>query len=170
MLTGLILMRLALTAALCLAFVAPAVAEQWRYEGGSTPIAWFDNGAAQFQFACRGGALTMGFWVKTPDASLAKANTISVAITPDAASGSAVSQSSGTSFAQDMPLVHLDGSSVVVRGPVAQQWARIAQQARETIRVAFVRMKGSGIEAIDTNVFGAKGSKSAIAHVLEKCR
>lgn len=163
-------MRLALAAALCLVATVPVAAEQWKYEGGATPIAWFDNGEAQFQFACRGGALAMGFWVKKPDASLANASAISVAITPDAAAGSAVRQASGTSFAQDMPMVHLDGSSVIVRGPVARQWARIAQDARETIRVAFVRMGGGGVEAIDANVFGARGSKSAIGHVLEKCR
>ncbi|ODT78554.1 MAG: hypothetical protein ABS76_23705 [Pelagibacterium sp. SCN 64-44] len=163
-------MRLVLATAFCLALVVPATsAEQWRYEGGATPIAWFDNGVAQFQFACRGGSLAMGFWVKNPHASLAGAGSISIAITPDAAVGSVVSQSANTSFAQDMPLVHLDGSSVIVRGPVARQWARIAQQARETMRVAFVRMTGSGVEAVDANMFGAKGSKSAIAHVLEKC-
>ncbi len=162
-------MRLALAAVLCLALVTPAIADQWRYEGGNTPIAWFDNGDAQFQFACRGGTLTMGFWVKKPDARLGTASAISVAITPDA-TGSTVRQENGTSFAQDMPMVHLDGSSVIVRGPVARQWARIAQDARETIRVAFVRMKGSGVEAMDANVFGAKGSKTMIGHVLETCR
>lgn len=161
-------MRLLLTAALCLALVAPAAAEQWRYEGGATPIAWFDNGDAQFQFACRGEALAMGFWVKKPDASLAAAASTSIAITPDAAAGSAVA-SGNTSFAQDMPLVHLDGSSVIVRGPVARQWARIAQNARETIRVAFVRVQGSGVEALDANVFGAKGSKTMIDRVLGEC-
>lgn len=162
-------MRLALALSLCLVFSAPAAAEQWRYEGGATPIAWLDNGEAQFQFACRGGTLTMGFWVKKPDTSLGNASAISVAITPDAAAGSAVRQENGTSFAQDMPLVHLDGSSVIVRGPVARQWARIAQNARDTIRVAFVRMKGSAVEAIDANHFGARGSKSAIGHVLDHC-
>ncbi len=162
-------MRLAAIVAVTFLLSSPAMAEQWRYEGGGTPIAWFDNGDAQFQFACRGGTLTMGFWVKKPDASLGTASAMSVAITPDA-TGSAVRQENGTSFAQDMPMVHLDGSSVIVRGPVARQWARIAQDARETIRVAFVRMKGSAVEAIDANVFGARGSKSAIGHVLEKCR
>lgn len=162
-------MRMLLTAVLCLASVTPATAEQWRYEGGATPIAWFDNGDAQFQFACRGGALAMGFWVKKPDASLAAATSSSIAITPDAAAGSAVAASGNTSFAQDMPLVHLDGSSVIVRGPVARQWARIAQNARETIRVAFVRVKGSGVEALDANVFGAKGSKTMIGRVLGEC-
>ncbi len=163
-------MRIVLAAAFCLALIAPATAEQWRYEGGATPIAWFDNGAAQFQFACRGGSLTMGFWVRKPDARLAGASAISVAITPDAAAGSAVSQAGNTSFAQDMPMVHLDGSSVIVRGPVARQWARIAQQARDTIRVAFVRVKsGGGVEGIDANIFGAKGSKTMIGRVLGEC-
>ncbi len=111
----------------------------------------------------------MGFWVKKPDASLAAATSSSIAITPDAAAGSAVAASGNTSFAQDMPLVHLDGSSVIVRGPVARQWARIAQNARETIRVAFVRVKGSGVEALDANVFGAKGSKTMIGRVLGEC-
>lgn len=162
-------MRLALTAALCLAFVTPATAEQWRFEGGATPIAWFDNGAAQFQFACRGGSLAMGFWVKKPEAQVARATALSVAITPDPAPGSAVSQSPNTSFAQDMPLIHLDGSSVIVRGPVARQWARITQNARENIRVAFVLVTGSGVEGMDANVFGAKGSKTMIGKVLGEC-
>ncbi|KKB09661.1 hypothetical protein [Devosia chinhatensis] len=157
---------LAATLALC---ASPALADQWRYEGGKTPIAWFDNGDAQFQFACRGGALAMGFWVRKPDASLANANAISVAIAPDTASGSAIARSGNVSFAQDMPLVHLDGSSVVVRGPVARQWARIAQNAMDNMQVAFVRSTASGVEAIDANAFGAKGSKSTIARVLGEC-
>lgn len=162
-------MRLVIATAICLAFVAPAAAEQWRYEGGTTPIAWFDTGEAQFQFACRGGVLTMGFWVRKPDAAVAAASAISLAITPDTAAGASWSQTGGTSFAQDMPLVHLEGSSVIVRGPVARQWARIAQNARETVRVAFVRMKGSSVEAIDPTLFGAKGSKSTIERVLGQC-
>lgn len=161
-------MRLFLTTAICLALIVPAAAEQWRYEGGATPIAFIDNDGAQFQFACRGGVLAMGFWVRKPDQAIATGSSTSAAITPDAATASA-SLSGNTSFAQDMPLVHLDGSSVIVRGPVARQWARIAQNARETIRVAFVRTKGSGFEAIDPNMFSAKGSKSTIARVLEKC-
>jgi hypothetical protein len=161
-------MRLILTAAFCLALTVPASADQWRYEGGSTPIAWFDNGDAQFQFACRGGVLAMGFWVRKPDKGLSGASATSLAITPDP--GGSTTLSGNTSFAQDMPLVHLDGSSVIVRGPVARQWARIAQNAQETIRVAFVRATaGGGFDPVDPNVFGAKGSKAAIAHVLEKC-
>lgn len=162
-------MRLLLTTAICLALIAPVAAEQWRYEGGATPIAYIDNDEAQFQFACRGGVLAMGFWVRKPDKVIAAGLATSAAITPDASALSAP-LSGNTSFAQDMPLVHLDGSSVVVRGPVARQWARIAQNARETIRVAFVRPKGGGgFEAIDPNMFGARGSKSAIARVLENC-
>jgi hypothetical protein len=162
-------MRLFLTAATCVAMIAPVPAEQWRYEGGGTPIAYVDNGDAQFQFACRGGVLAMGFWVRTPDKTIAAASATSAAITPDAATASSA-LSGNTSFAQDMPLVHLDGSSVIVRGPVARQWARIAQNARETIRVAFVRSKGgSGFEAVDPNMFGATGSKSTIARVLQNC-
>ena len=30
-------------------------AAEWTYEDGSVPIAYLDNGDAQFQFACRGG-------------------------------------------------------------------------------------------------------------------
>jgi opacity protein-like surface antigen len=164
-------MRLIFAAAFSLALAAPvAAAEHWRYEGGATPIAWFDTDAAQFQFACRGGVLTMGYWVRNPDKQVAAAASISLAITPDAAKGSAVTQSSGTNFAQDMPLVHLDGSSVIVRGPVARQWAQIAQNARDTMRVAFVRTKGHGaFDALDAHVFPAKGSKTMIGKVLEKC-
>ena len=155
-------MRLALAAALCLALVTPAAAEQWQHEDGSTPTAWFDNGAAQFQFACRGGSLAMGFWVRKPAASVAGADAFSIAITPDPAPGSVLSQSADTSFAQDMPLIHLDGSAVIVRGPVARQWARIAQNARENIRVAFVRTTGSGVEEIDGRLFEEAGAKAVL--------
>ena len=162
-------MRKTLATLLCLLLSSPALAEQWRYEGGATPIAWFDNGPAQFQFACRGGQLAMGFWVRQPDASVAKASALSLAITPDPAPGSKVTSSGGTSFAQDMPLIHLEGASMIIRGPVARQWASIAQSARDDIRVAFVRQAGSGLEAFDSHVFGARGSKSMIAQVLGKC-
>lgn len=164
-------MRIFSAAALSLALSVPVLADEvWRYEGGSTPIAWFETSAAQFQFACRGGTLTMGYWVKSPDKAVVSLNSISVAITPDAVAGSRVSAGGGTSFAQDMPMVHLDGSSVIVRGPVARQWARIAQQARESVRVAFVRTKGGGaFDAHDAHVFGARGSKTMIGKVLEKC-
>src|SRR6218665_3583477 len=107
-------MRTLLAAAFSLLLVMPALAETWNYEGGATPIAWFDNGDAQFQFACRGGQLAMGFWVRNPADTVAKATSMSLAITADPATGSTVSRSNGTSFAQDMPLVHLDGASVIV--------------------------------------------------------
>lgn len=156
-------MRLLLAAALCLSCLLPASAAQWRYEGGATPIAWIDTGAAQFQFACRGGTLTLGFWVRKPHATVAGASTMSLAITPDARGGD-------TRYAQDMPVVHLDGSSVIVRGPVARQWARIAQEARDTLRVAFVKVSSSGAkEALDATEFGALGSKTAIGKVLGEC-
>lgn len=161
-------MRAVLPVLLCLCFATPAAAEQWSYEGGETPIAWFDNGPAQFQFACRGGQLAMGFWVRAPEASVGKATAMSLAITPDPAAGSTVTPGNA-SFAQDMPMVHLDGASVIVRGPVARQWARIAQGATTDIRVAFVRQAGSGLDVFDANVFGAAGSSAAIAQVLGKC-
>ena len=163
-------MRKRLAALFCLVLMTPVAAAQWQYEGGATPIAWFDNGDAQFQFACRGGQLAMGFWVRKPAEAVSQAATMSVAITPDPAAGSKVTSAADTSFAQDMPMVHLDGASVIVRGPVARQWARIAQGAGENMRVAFVRLAGSGLEAFDANVFGAKGSKSTIAKLLESCR
>ncbi|WP_127753324.1 hypothetical protein [Devosia sp. 1566] len=162
-------MRKALFAVLGLLLVTSAGAAEWKYEGGNVPIAWFDNGDAQFQFACRGGQLAMGFWVRKPDAAVAGSTALSLAITPDPAEGSKVTGGAGTSFAQDMPLVHSDGSSVIVRGPVARQWAKIAQGARDRIRVAYVRPAGSGLDVFDTNVFGAKGSSGAIAKVLAKC-
>lgn len=164
------LVRKRLITAFLLTLVMPAVAADWRYEGGDTPIAWFDNGQAQFQFACRGGQLAMGFWVRKPDATVAKGTAMSLAITPDPAEGSVPTNSGNTSFAQDMPLVHLDGASVIVRGPVARQWASIAQGARETIGVAFVRATGNGLSVFDSQVFGARGSKSTIAKVLADCR
>lgn len=134
-----------------------ASAAEWSYEGGSVPIAWVDNGKAQFQFACRGGDLAMGFWVRAPHKTVAGAGSMNLGITPDGA---------GTSFAQDMPLIHSDGSSVIVRGPVARQWARIAQQAKSALRVAYVRTGG---EQFDANEFDAKGSNAAIKRVLERC-
>lgn len=140
-----------------IALATPVAAADWQYEGGSVPIAWVDNGAAQFQFACRGGDLAMGFWVRAPHKSVAGAATMSVAIAPDGG---------GASYAQDMPMIHADGSSVIVRGPVARQWAKLAQQARETMRVAFVRAGG---ERLDGNDFGARGSNAAIRRVLERC-
>ncbi|MDF2799039.1 MAG: hypothetical protein K0R85_1783, partial [Devosia sp.] len=62
-----------------------------------------------------------------------------------------------------------DGSSVIVRGPVARQWARIAQGARKDMRVAYVRPAGSGLDVFDANIFEAKGSSGTIAKVLAKC-
>ena len=162
-------MRTALLAALSLLLVTSAAAEEWKYEGGPTPIAWFDNGNAQFQFACRGGQLAMGFWVRKPEATVAAVQAMSLAITPDPAEGSTVTNAGGTSFAQDMPLIQFDGTSAIIRGPVARRWARIAQGARETIRVAYVRQAGSGLEVFDSNVFGAKGSSGTISKVLAKC-
>jgi hypothetical protein len=162
-------MRLPFAAALCLFLMTPAMAADWSYEGGGTPIAYVDTGAAQFQFACRGGQLAMGFWVRRPSEPVARGSVMSLAITPDAASGSAVSASGNTSLAEDMPLIHIDGSSAIVRGPVARHWARIAQGARTDMRVAFVRSAGRGLEVFDTHVFGARGSNAAIAQVLGSC-
>lgn len=162
-------MRIVLSAACCLLLVTPALAADWAYEGGATPIAWHDNGAAQFQFACRGGQLAMGFWVRAPAASVAAGSVMSLAITPDPAPGSKPTAAGRTSFAQDMPLIHLEGSSAVIRGPVARQWARIAQSARQDIRVAFVRQAGQGLEVFDSQLFGATGSSGTIAQVLATC-
>ena len=150
-------MRGMLVLGLAALLATPVVAEEWRYEGGGTPIAYIDNGAAQFQFACRGGDLAMGFWVRAPHKAVAKASAMNLSITPD---------SGGTSFAQELPLIHADGSSVIVRGPVARQWAKIARQAKDGIRVAYVRTGG---EALDSNDFGARGSSAAIAKVLDRC-
>src|SRR5690606_2802997 len=126
-----------------MAAALPATAAEWAYEDGAVPIAYFDNGAAQFQFACRGGDLAMGFWVRSPHKQVASATAMNLAITPDPAEGSKVSATGGTSFAPDMPLIHSDGSSVIVRGPVARQWAKIAQAAKATVRVAYVRPKAN---------------------------
>lgn len=154
-------MRLVLAAAFCLSCLLPANGAQWRYDGGATPIAYIDSGTAQLQFACRGGTLTLGFWVRRPDDAVARAGTISLSLTPDGGD---------TRYAQDMPLVHLDGSSVIVRGPVARQWARLAQDAVSTLRVAFVRVSGSGATTqLDPAEFGATGSRAAIAKVLDAC-
>ena len=154
-----------LTLVLCLLSV-PAVAADWTFEGGVTPIAYADNEAAQFQFACRGGDLTMAYWVRKPDAKVAASPSISLAMN---AGGGQVSKGSDTGFAQDFPMIHHDGSSVVIRGPVARQWARSAQNARDSIELAFVQSMSSGLEFRDRHSFGAKGSSSAIAQVLADC-
>ena len=155
---------------LVLLLATPAAADDWFYENLGVPIAYADNGLAQFQFACRGGDLAMGFWVRAPHRQVAGAGAMNLALTPDPAPGSAVSATPGTSFAQDMPLIHIDGTSMIVRGPVARQWARIAQRARDTLRVAYVRKASGGkLEVFDTNSFGAAGSSAAIGKVLERC-
>jgi len=151
---------------LLLGFATAAGAAEWQYEEGGVPIAYLDNGAAQFQFACRGGDLAMGFWVRAPHRTVAGAAAMSLAITPDPA-GEGMA---GASFAQDMPLIHADGSSVIVRGPVARQWARIAQQARASMRVAYMRTGANGKhEFFDSNEFEAGGSSAAIKRVLDRC-
>ncbi len=155
-------MRKLATALVAMLLTAPALAQEWAYEDLGTPIAYFDNGKAQFQFACRGGDLAMGFWVRSPTHTVAAAQSLHLAITPDPDAGGTAS------YAQDMPLIHSDGTSMIVRGPVARQWARIAQQARTTIRVAYVR-KQSKLELFDSNDFGAKGSNAAIKRVLDRC-
>jgi hypothetical protein len=145
----------------------PAYAADWKYEGGATPIAYADNGKAQFQFACRGGDLAMAYWVREPSAQVAAAQSLSLAIN---AVGGSVSTGKDTGFAQDFPMLHYDGSSVLIRGPVARQWARTAQQALETMELAFVKSKpGSGLDFLDRQRFGARGSSSAIGKVLATC-
>ncbi len=152
-------MRRLLSSLLVLFLATTAGAAEWQYEDAGTPIAYFDNGAAQFQFACRGGDLAMGYWVRSPHRTVAGAKSLHLSITPDSAA---------TSYAQDMPLIHSDGTSMIIRGPVAQQWARIAQRAKSAIRVAYVR-KGSALESFDSNEFGARGSSAAIKRVLDRC-
>jgi hypothetical protein len=146
-----------------------AGAAEWQFEDAGVPIAYADNGEAQFQFACRGGDFAMGFWVRQPHAKVAGASAMSLAITADPASGSSAI-APGTSFAQDMPLIHADGSSVIVRGPVARQWARIAQRAKAGMLVAYVRHGAGGkLEVFDGNRFDADGSSAAIRQVLDRC-
>lgn len=155
---------------LTLLLATAASAEEWMYEDGGVPIAYFDNGGAQLQFACRGGDLAMGFWVRAPHRQVAGATAMNLAITPDPAAGTDGSAPAGSSFAQDIPIIHSDGSSMIVRGPVARQWARIAQRAKDSIRVAYVRTtKQGGLEVFDSNAFGAKGSSGAIKQVLDRC-
>ena len=150
-----------------LLLAAPAIAAEWKFEGGGTPIAYFDNEGAQFQFACRGGDLAMAFWVRKPAGEVASASSMSLAIN---ASGNKVSGGSDTNFAQDFPLIHSDGSSILVRGPVARQWARLAQGARDKIDMAFARTRPDGeLEFLDRQTFGAKNSSASIGKVLARC-
>ena len=143
-----------------------ATASEWHYEDLGTPIAYVDTGAAQLQFACRGGDLAVGYWVRSPHRAVAGAASLHLAMTPDPAKG-ADATASGT-FAQDMPLIHSDGTSMIVRGPVARAWARIAQKAKATLRVAYVR-KQATLEIFDSNDFSAAGSSAAIKRVLDRC-
>jgi hypothetical protein len=148
-------------ALLVLLLASPAGAAEWRFEDVNVPGAFSDNGAAQLDFTCRGGELVLGFWVRTAEPQVAGAGAMNLAITPDGG---------GTSFAQDMPLIHGTGTMMVVRGPVARQWARIAQRAKTTIRVAFVhRNARGGLDFFNGNEFGAGGSSAAIGKVLERC-
>ncbi|WP_417307977.1 hypothetical protein [Devosia sp.] len=151
--------------AVMLALLVPgaALAADWQYEGGAIPIAYVDDGAAQLHFACRGGDLAMGYWVRAPHRDVAGGSTMSVALTPDPPGGS-------TFFAQDMPLIHADGSSVIVRGPVTQQWAKLAMQAKTAMRVAYARQTAAGkLDYLDSHEFGASGSAAAIRKVLAIC-
>ena len=67
-------------------------------------------------------------------------------------------------------MIHHDGSSVPIRGPVARQWARTAQRAIESMELAFVKSRTSGgLEFQDKQSFGAKGSSAAITKVLADC-
>jgi hypothetical protein len=161
-------MRKFVFAALLSLLATAAHAEQWMYEDLGTPIAYVDNGRAQFQFACRGGDLAMGFWVRAPHRTVASASSMHLAILPDPRTGADIASTPGTSFAQDMPLIHSDGTSVIVRGPVARSWASIAQKAKSTIRVAYVRKQGA-FDVFDSNDFGAAGSSAAIKSVLDRC-
>jgi hypothetical protein len=156
--------------ALCLLLATPSLAADWKYEGGGVPIAYFDNGDAQLQFACRGGDLAMAYWVRKPSQEVAAATILSLAINAGGAGSAKLGSAGGTIFAQDFPLIHSDGSSILVRGPVAKQWAGIAQRAADLIRVGFVRHKAQGgLEILDGHEFGARGSNAAIARVLRQC-
>lgn len=157
-------MRALITAALLL-LATPAVAEQWTFEDAGVPIAYVDNGAAQFQFACRGGTLAMAYWVRAPHGDVAEATALHLALTADPAGEKPLE---GASFAQDMPLIHNDGTSMVIRGPVARDWAAIAQRAAETLRLAYVKKAGS-TEVFNVNQFSAAGSTAAIGKVLDRC-
>ena len=155
---------LAMTATL----IATAVsAQDWSYEDGGIPIAYVDNGTAQLQFACRGGDFTLGFWVRAPHREVAHAASMNIAIVADP-KGADPSSMTGASFAQDMPLIHSDGTSMIIRGPVARDWARIARKAKSAIRIAYVRKHGA-LEVFDANDFGAKDSSAAIKRVIDRC-
>ena len=161
-------MRRLLIALIAALAATGAIAADWQYEDAGIPIAYVDNGGAQLQFACRGGDLTLGFWVRAPHRTVATAASMNLAILPDPASGAKISSAAGASFAQDMPLIHSDGSSMIIRGPVARAWAHIAQRARSTLRVAYIRKHGE-MEIFDPNDFPATGSAAAIKQVLARC-
>lgn len=146
---------------MALLLATAAQGAEWRYEGGDVPIAYSDNGAAQFEFACRGGDLTLGYFVRAPGKQVRGASAMNLALTPDGGS---------PRFAQDMPLIHSGGAWMVVRGPVARQWAVLAQKAKSTLAVAFVHKNSrGGFDFYDSNDFGAGGSSAAIRQVLDRC-
>ena len=109
----------------------------------------------------------MAYWVRKPDPAVAAAPSISLAMN---ARGGSVSAGSDTGFAQDFPTIQNDGSSVLIRGPVAQRWARKAQDAPESLELAFVQQRtNGGLEFLDRQQFGAKGSAAAIGKLLAHC-
>lgn len=160
------MMRKLLATALVL-LATPALAADWTYDS-VTPAAYVDNGIAQFQFVCRGGDFTVGYWVRTPHPQVAASSTLNLALVPDPAKGSSASNIDGARFAQEIPLLHVGGASMIIRGPVAKAWASLAQKAKTTLRVAYVRKTGA-TEVFDSHDFGAGGSAIAIRNVLERC-
>ena len=154
-------------AALFVLIAAPVLAADWTFEDGAVPIAYADNGVAQFQFACRGGDLAMGYWVRTPHRQVAGATSMTLALTPDPAAGADPASTRGAVFAEQIPLIHSDGASMIIRGPVARNWARLAQRAATGLRLAYVR--DGAREVFDSNDFGASGSAAAIKRVLDRC-
>ncbi len=75
----------------------------------------------------------------------------------------------GASFAQDMPLIHSDGTSMIIRGPVARNWARIAQKAKGYPPRRLCAQAWCARSLRQPMIFGAKGSSAAIKRVLDRC-
>jgi hypothetical protein len=152
---------------------APALAQEWTSQDLSgITVEYFDNGNAQLQFGCRdNGDFLMGFVVYNIHADLAEATSTGIVLSPDPTRKADGSTIAGSYRIDDVPLDHNDvGASVMIGGPIAIKWAKLAQRASHTIQLSFAAAdSGGGYSAYNTNDFSAVGSSAAISRLLKIC-